>query len=277
MFDTPTRTGEITNTNLPDIGPGSLLTLNYSEGGSLGQIVTLDYANTLNLKIDPDTGVASIENPLAGGTPFDIDGYIIRSESGSLNQETFTGVGQPGWLPGLDPSQSKGLLSETSFEGSTLIQTGDSISLGSIFNSEGSEDLTFEFHVNGGPSMPGTVQYGAGPAVPLQPGDADQNLQFDQLDLIQVQVAAKYTNGLSATWGEGDWDGAPGGQPGDPPPGNGLFDQLDIIAALANGLYLKGPYAASRRPPGPAMTARRRSDTTPTREKWRSRYRRASS
>ena len=59
-----------------------------------------------------------------------------------------------------------------------------------------------------------------------------------------MQVAAKYLSGQAATWGDGDWNGAPGGQQGVPPPGNGLFDQLDIIAALANGLYLKGPYAA---------------------------------
>ncbi len=46
------------------------------------------------------------------------------------------------------------------------------------------------------------------------------------------------------TWGEGDWNGAPGGEPGNPPAGNGLFDQLDIIAALGAGAYLTGPYAA---------------------------------
>ena len=32
--------------------------------------------------------------------------------------------------------------------------------------------------------------------------------------------------------------------PGSPPAGDGLFNQLDIIAALNNGLYLQGPYAA---------------------------------
>ena len=78
----------------------------------------------------------------------------------------------------------------------------------------------------------------------LQPGDADQDLDFDQLDLVQVQIAAKYLSGQPATWAEGDWDSAPGGQPGSPPPGNGLFDQLDIISALAGGKYLTGPYAA---------------------------------
>jgi hypothetical protein len=78
----------------------------------------------------------------------------------------------------------------------------------------------------------------------LQPGDADQDFDFDQLDLVKVQVAAKYLTGEQATWGEGDWDGGPGGTQGAPPPGNGRFDQVDIIAALTAGKYLTGPYAA---------------------------------
>jgi hypothetical protein len=79
-----------------------------------------------------------------------------------------------------------------------------------------------------------------------QAGDADQDGDFDQLDLVRVQVAAKYLTGRAATWGEGDWDGAPapGGVLGNPPPGDGLFNQVDIIASLAAGFYLKGPYAA---------------------------------
>jgi hypothetical protein len=81
-------------------------------------------------------------------------------------------------------------------------------------------------------------------AIGLQAGDADQDLDFDQLDLVQVQIAAKYLTNVAATWGEGDWDGAPGGEPGNPPTGNGVFDQLDIINALAAGTYLTGPYAA---------------------------------
>ena len=82
----------------------------------------------------------------------------------------------------------------------------------------------------------------------LQAGDSDQDLDFDQLDLVKVQVAAKYLTGQQATWGEGDWNAAPGGAVGAPPAGDGRFDQLDVIAALNNGLYLTGPYAAI--PPG---------------------------
>lgn len=82
----------------------------------------------------------------------------------------------------------------------------------------------------------------------LQAGDTDQDLDFDQLDLVKVQQSAKYLSGQPATWGDGDWDGAPGGFAGSPPTGDGIFNQLDIVAALASGLYLAGPYEAS----GPA-------------------------
>jgi hypothetical protein len=87
----------------------------------------------------------------------------------------------------------------------------------------------------------------------LQPGDADQDLDFDQVDLVLVQQVAKYLTGQPATWGEGDWNAAPGGKPGQPPQGNGLFDQADIIAALSAGVYLTGPYAAEGAPSAAAL------------------------
>jgi hypothetical protein len=83
-------------------------------------------------------------------------------------------------------------------------------------------------------------------ARPLRAGDADQDFDFDQADVVQVQIAAKYLSGQAATWGQGDWDGAPGGWLGSPPAGDGLFNQMDIIAALDTGLYLTGPYTALR-------------------------------
>jgi hypothetical protein len=84
----------------------------------------------------------------------------------------------------------------------------------------------------------------------LQAGDADQDLDFDQLDLVKVQVAGKYLSGAAATWGEGDWDGAPGGAQGSPPTGDGQFNQLDIISALNAGTYLQGKYAPALQPGG---------------------------
>ena len=89
----------------------------------------------------------------------------------------------------------------------------------------------------------GTLTF-EGVAAQLRAGDSDQDFDFDQIDLVQVQIAGKYLTGQATTWGEGDWDGAPGGSPGNPPAGDGLFNQRDIIAALAAGVYLTGPYAA---------------------------------
>jgi len=86
--------------------------------------------------------------------------------------------------------------------------------------------------------------FGVGGLTRLQAGDANQDLQFNQIDLVQVQVAATYLSGTAATWGSGDWNNAPGGEVGSPPPGDGLFNQLDVIAALSSGVYLTGPYGA---------------------------------
>jgi hypothetical protein len=78
----------------------------------------------------------------------------------------------------------------------------------------------------------------------LQAGDADQDLDFDHRDLLQVQIAGKYLTGEPASWGEGDWNGAPGGELGRPPAGDGVFNQSDIAAALSSGVYFTGRYAA---------------------------------
>ena len=78
----------------------------------------------------------------------------------------------------------------------------------------------------------------------LQPGDANRDLAFDQFDIVTVAQANKYLSGQAATWGEGDWNGGPGGSVESPPPGDASFDQKDIIAALSTGLYLAGSYAA---------------------------------
>ena len=100
------------------------------------------------------------------------------------------------------------------------------------------EQVSFSTQFTGGTVVP--VQ------VALQPGDADQDLDFDQSDIVRVQQANKYLSGNAATWGDGDWDGGPGGSQGAPPAGNGIFDQFDIIAAQQGAIYQTGPYAATQ-------------------------------
>ncbi len=78
-------------------------------------------------------------------------------------------------------------------------------------------------------------------AQPLEPGDANIDYLFNQEDIIMVLGAGKYLTGQPAVWSEGDWNGAPGGSAGSPPPGDNYFNQLDIIASLAAGNYNPGP------------------------------------
>ena len=79
-----------------------------------------------------------------------------------------------------------------------------------------------------------------------QPGDANEDRAVNTGDIIQVLGAGKFETGLPATWGEGDWNGAPDASfVNGPPPGDGIFDTNDIIAALGVGLFETGAYAAS--------------------------------
>ena len=81
-------------------------------------------------------------------------------------------------------------------------------------------------------------------STPLRAGDANQDLQFDELDLIKVQIAGRYGSGEPATWGQGDWNGTSTGHVGQPAPGDGVFDQRDLILALQGSIYRTGRYAA---------------------------------
>jgi hypothetical protein len=65
-----------------------------------------------------------------------------------------------------------------------------------------------------------------------EPGDANRDLQFDSLDIVQVLQSAKYLTGETATFEEGDWNS------------DGVFNQFDIVAALQTGNYLRGPFAS---------------------------------
>jgi hypothetical protein len=189
LFDSPTIGGQIPTVNLPELGPGRLLRLNYQDGGELGEVVSLDYINTLNLKINPADGSAIVENPVSGGVALDIDGYIIRSPLASLVAANFTGLGAAGWAPGLLPSQSNTLLSETSLMSSMTIGTGQSRPLGNIFKVAGDRDLVFEYRLASGRTVSGTVQYDDSTA-----GDFNGNGTLDLPDIDALTAASASGN-----------------------------------------------------------------------------------
>ncbi len=163
--------------------PGLRAVLNYRAGGANGQVLAVDVVSNLNLRVDTATGVATLENPTVGGGAFNIDGILITSASGSLNAAGFDGLGVAGWAPGL--KQSGAVLSESNLLGSTSIATGASFDLGSIFSVGSGRDLVFQYHVVGGSSIRGTVQFDDGPVGPL--GDTNDDGKVDLVDLNNVR------------------------------------------------------------------------------------------
>ena len=67
----------------------------------------------------------------------------------------------------------------------------------------------------------------------FQAGDANRDLQFNSLDLVEVFQAGKYEDDIpaNADFSEGDWNG------------DREFDSSDLVLAFQVGNYEKGPYA----------------------------------
>jgi hypothetical protein len=63
-----------------------------------------------------------------------------------------------------------------------------------------------------------------------QPGDGNEDGQFDSADLILAFAAGKYETDEPAVWSEGDWNN------------DGRFDSTDLVLALSTGNYEHGRY-----------------------------------
>ena len=204
----------------------------FSDGGQTADSDVIDVLDT--------------SHPMAGLMGLDQTGeVVVRDFAASFHMIDPANLA-PGALVIAEDPGSGGVAVAVFDEGAELVDGSPAAAtrISLFYGDPGLLDVTDE----GLAIFDGAVNYALGnfgnAAPELKAGDADMDLDFDQLDLVKVQVAGKYLNGQPATWGDGDWDGAPGGEQGSPPAGNGLFDQLDIIGALGAGAYLTGPYAA---------------------------------
>lgn len=69
--------------------------------------------------------------------------------------------------------------------------------------------------------------------------------------LFQLTEGGGFRDGSPYSWSGGDFNGAPGGTNLNPPPGDGLFNEDDIMASLIHGLFGTGFYLPSAsRPSG---------------------------
>ncbi len=205
LFDAAARAGTFTNVTGSGLSPGTRVQANYVPGGTLGQIVEVGIASTLNLQVDLGSGTMTIQNPAAGAAAQDIDGYIISSSTGSLSPGGFNGLGQAGWLPGLPSSQTAGNLSETNFNGSLNVTQGASYPLGAAFapGGAGQPSVSFQYRLVTGEIFNGTVEFVGTPGFPA---DFDDNGRVDGADLSVWRNAFGATAAGDAD-GDGDTDG----------------------------------------------------------------------
>jgi len=189
------------------------LALTYLEPGS-GTAVNgiVEYTgnhNNLVMVVDPTTGEAVIQNQ----SPFDavIKLYSVGSAAGSLAfdaSETVSvgwdsfdeqNLAGSGWLRG---NGSGNLIVEANQVGSALqISSGAAFDIGEPFNIGGTEDLLFEFLLDGASQrMAGVVEYGSIP-IPFPDGDYDASGQVALGDLNLVLFNwSQDGGGLPAGW-----------------------------------------------------------------------------
>ena len=113
--------------------------------------------NNVVLNIDPVTGEAVMQNDSAQTVSF--SSYTIGSAEDSLltaGWNRLSAQGQAGWFATRTTTSE---LTETTFSSPASITPGDGFLLGTIFNTDGIQDLTFDLTIGGSPSA-GAVVYG---------------------------------------------------------------------------------------------------------------------
>ncbi len=196
--------------------------------------------NNIVLTIDPATGGATMQNE--SELQISLDGYTIASESGSL-LASYTSLEDQGAVDGawLEANPTSNFLSEVMSECCTTLNEGQGFELGTLFDTGGQPDVTFQFLIAGTPTIfDGVVVYGELPDVdppgPTLMGDFDKNGAVDGNDFLLWQANFGLTSG--ATQGQGDADG------------NGTVDGNDFLIWQANFGTVAGGGAAAVPEPG---------------------------
>lgn len=147
-------------------GPEDLVFEYLTLGNEIAQglVVYEGPPSDLTLEINLLSGEAKIQNLSSVSGEFDVIGYTVTSESGSLSVDDWSGFSDSG-LAGegwAKANPSAGSLAELNPTGVTaLFDTGASISIGNIFT--GVEDLVFEYGTPSGSAF-GVVEYVFGEA-----------------------------------------------------------------------------------------------------------------
>lgn len=134
--------------------------LKFSFFMALAVIVTAGTARAQSvfLIVDRDTGAV---DAVSNGD-IDVDGYTISSPAGRLNADGWNSLADQGAAGWSEANPTSSDLSELNFTGSSAIVAGQTVSLGTAYNSvpvlPSDEDVSFEYSA-GGAVNAGTVHY----------------------------------------------------------------------------------------------------------------------
>jgi hypothetical protein len=173
----------------PDVAFGVDATANvaasYTPVGGDAVPLNIEYvgasANNLTLLVDPATGATRLVN--TSSFPVAIEGYSIRSASGSLKPGSadWISLADAGIGSWQEANPKPTALNELIESGTQLIESGDAFDMGTPFNTGGAQDLTLNFLIAGDAvGTPGLVRYTSQTAT--LPGDFNADGVVDAAD-----------------------------------------------------------------------------------------------
>ena len=166
VIDASSITGGFSQiTTSSTLGPGLFLIYNKVGGGINGQVGRVSVDAKLILSVNRQTGATSIRN-LTSSQSVLIDGYQVGSPSGVLNVPQWTSFNDGGFSSFRESNPTANHIGELSLTGSRSIGPNSTTNLGNIFTGTvppltvtPGGDLTFDYHVAGGTTQTGIVDY----------------------------------------------------------------------------------------------------------------------
>ena len=167
--------------------PGDEFTMTYKtiDGETHDAIIEVtSLKNNLVLTVDPETGMATLQNHSL--STIELVSYVVESDAGSLDSSGWDSMADQnidGWE---EASPTENHLSELNLNDLLVLNPGQIISLGSLMTLDAIEDLELEFRLNDaeGSILDGVVVYGD-LAIELA-GDYDFDGDVDADDLAIV-------------------------------------------------------------------------------------------
>jgi hypothetical protein len=147
--------------------------------GTAWQDVATVNVPRLTLRINRIDGSGTLINNTSSS--FELHGYSIESEAGSLNGTGWNSLDEQNvgnWKQNLATANH---LVETNFMGSTTVAAGGQLTLGNLFNSGGTEDLTGRFATADDLINLLRVEYASTVSIP---GDHDNDGRVDTADYV---------------------------------------------------------------------------------------------